>query len=478
MEWAKLLSHRRIRELMGGKPSGVNDHRTPFQSDFDRLVFSSPIKRLQDKAQVFPLDRNDAVRTRLTHSLEVSCVARGLGQRVASALVKREEIDEEQARAIEDICGTAGLIHDLGNPPFGHYGETAISKWFEGGVGKKALGPIANVPELHSDFTSFEGNARTLRLLCHLQVLSDQHGMNPTAALIGATMKYMVPSHKADRDSKDHGQKKPGFLFAEKEMIEVVRKELGVGSRRHPLVYLVEAADDCVYSICDVEDGVRKGILSFDAAVGGLVEKAKSNNLDHASISSIAEKAKQSIDKGVQSGPKLSDHAREDSYMQMFRVMVIGKTVEGSANAFLKRYNDIMAGKYNDELVADDEAGVAKSLVKACKKLGVARIYNTRPTIELELRGGKIIQSLLDTLWLGIDPKTKEKDEGKRCHSLISHSYRHLHDFELAHAKSKRYYGYSAKQIERYYGLLLLTDYVGGMTDSFASDLYGSLNHG
>ncbi|HZL37620.1 MAG TPA: dNTP triphosphohydrolase [Tepidisphaeraceae bacterium] len=478
MEWTKLLSPRRIRELMGGKPSGVNDHRTPFQSDFDRLVFSSPVKRLQDKAQVFPLDRNDAVRTRLTHSLEVSCVARGLGQRVARALVQRGNIDEEQARAIEDICGTAGLIHDLGNPPFGHYGETAISKWFEAGVGQNALGPIAHVPQLHSDFTNFEGNARTLRLLCHLQVLSDQHGMNPTAALMGATMKYMVPSHEPDRTSKDHGRTKPGFLFAEREMIAVVRKELGVDNARHPLVYLVEAADDCVYSICDVEDGVRKGILSFDAAVAGLVEKAKANSLDHNAISSIAANTKGAIDKGVESGPKLSDHAREDSYMQMFRVMVIGKTVEGSANAFLKRYDDIMAGTYKDELVADNEAGVAKSLVKACKKLGVAKIYNTRPTIELELRGGKIIQSLLDMLWLGIDPKTKEEDHGKRCHSLISHSYRHLHDFELEHAKANAYYGYSAEQIERYYGLLLLTDYVGGMTDSFASNLYGSLNHG
>lgn len=302
--------------------------------------------------------------------------------------------------------------------------------------------------------------------------------MNPTAALIGATMKYMVTSHEADRKSKEHGRKKPGFLFAEKEIVEVVRKALGVDTSRHPLVYLVEAADDCVYSICDVEDGVRKGILSFDAAVRGLMEKAKSSGGDDNAISSIAAQAKESIDEGVESGPKLSGHARDDSYMQMFRVMVIGKTVEGSANAFLQRYDDIMAGTYNDELVADDEAGVARSLVKACKKLGVAKIYNTRPTIELELRGGKIIQSLLDTLWLGIDPNTKEEDDGKRCHSLISHSYRHLHDFELEHAKTKARHGYSTEQIERYYGLLLLTDYVGGMTDSFASDLYTSLNHG
>ena len=403
---------------------------------------------------------------------------RGLGQRVANELVKKEKIDAVQARAIEDICGTAGLIHDLGNPPFGHYGETAISKWFEGGVGKNALGPIADKPELHADFTKFEGNARTLRLLCHLQVLSDQHGMNPTAALIGATMKYVAASHEADRKTKDHRLTKPGFLFAEKEMLEKVREELGVGHFRHPLVYLVEAADDCVYSICDVEDGVRKGILSFDAAVNGLIEKASEHKLDAGAVQSIAKKAKDSIDKGVSSGPKLSDHAREDSYMQMFRVMVIGKTVEGSANAFLQRYDEIMSGTYKDELVADDEAGVAKSLVKACKKLGGAKIYSTRPTIELELRGGKIVQSLMDTLWLGIDPKTKHEDDGKRCHSLISQSYRHLHDFELEHAKSKGYYGFSAEQIERYYGLLLLTDYVGGMTDSFASNLYGSLSHG
>ncbi|MGC4033121.1 MAG: dNTP triphosphohydrolase [Tepidisphaeraceae bacterium] len=478
MDWARLLSDKRIRELSGGKPSRVNDHRTAFQSDYDRMVFSAPVKRLQDKAQVFPLDPNDAVRTRLTHSLEVSCVARGLAQRVARELVKIDKIGESQARAIEDICGAAGLIHDLGNPPFGHYGEAAISTWFQGQIGQSALEPIANIPELSADFTSFEGNARTLRLLCHLQVLSDQHGLNPTAAIIGAAMKYVVPSHEANREGGDHRRNKPGFLFAEKRLIQTVRDELGIGEARHPLVFLVEAADDCVYSICDIEDGVKKGILTFDQAVTALVEKAKEHGLDQKVIESTAKRAISTIDEGTNAGPKLADLAREDAYMQMFRVQVISQTVPGASDAFLTRYDEIMSGEYRGELVADEASGSTKSLVKACKKVGGAKIYSTRPTIELEIRGGKIIHSLLDTLWTGVNPDTRGKDDGKRCFSLVSQSYRNLYEFELGEANKNGFYGFSAEQIRRYYDLLLLTDYVGGMTDTFASNLYRSLNHG
>lgn len=209
-----------------------------------------------------------------------------------------------------------------------------------------------------------------------------------------------------------------------------------------------------------------------------LKAQAVQHQLDIDAINEIAKTAIQAVDEGIKSGPKLAGHALDDAYMQMFRVFAIGRNIAGVCAAFLENYEQIMTDKYQGELVADKAAGVAKSLVRACKKVGSTKIYNTRPTIELEIRGGKIIHSLLDTLWIGINRQSREEDDGKRCFSLISQSYRNVYEFELAEAAKCDHYGYSRQQMERYYDLLLLTDYVSGMTDTFACNLYRSLNHG
>ena len=266
MDWAKLLSAKRVGELMGKKKS-KDDSRTPFERDYGRAVFSTPVRRLQDKTQVFPLEEHDAVRTRLTHSLEVSSVARNLGRQVGIWLEGKGLVSIDQVHDIETISATCGLIHDLGNPPFGHSGETAIQNWFKSrlyteklptkdgeATGKGGIFEGLGTPDekgryttqYANDFLEWEGNAQTLRLISRLQVLADEYGINLTCATFSAVQKYVSPSNALDKEGKHHEKSKPGFFASENETVELVQKETGTVGVRHPITYLVEASDDIV----------------------------------------------------------------------------------------------------------------------------------------------------------------------------------------------------------------------------------------
>lgn len=258
MDWKKLLNAERPR-----KSTSMGDHRDQFERDFDRAIFSTPVKRLQDKAQVFPLEPHDAVRTRLTHSLEVSSVARGLGIAVGRWLLATNHIDSGMERSIEAITGASGLVHDLGNPPFGHSGEDAIREWFNTRFGEKKLKTmLRRRAQLAQDFLNFEGNAQSLRLVSKLQILADFKGLNLTFGTLSALCKYTAPSHKAGSKT-DHARSKPGYFASENDLIKRIRAETGTGAARNPLTFLVEAADDIVYSVADVEDAVKKGVLTW-----------------------------------------------------------------------------------------------------------------------------------------------------------------------------------------------------------------------
>ncbi len=206
MQWSQLLCEARERP---SKPNPEDD-RSPFERDYDRAVFSSPVKRLQDKAQVFPLEPHDSIRTRLTHSLEVATVARRLARWAAQQLCDEGVVAAAQARSIEDIAATCGLIHDLGNPPFGHAGEQAIRDWF--GDYLKLADEAAVRPKWHSDLLQFDGNAQTLRIVSKLQIRADFHGLNLTYGTLSASAKYVAPSHLADPKSSNHALRKPGYF--------------------------------------------------------------------------------------------------------------------------------------------------------------------------------------------------------------------------------------------------------------------------
>ena len=459
MEWKTLLNKARPRPS-----TNPGDHRAEFERDFDRSVFSTPVKRLQDKAQVFPLEPCDAIRTRLTHSLEVSSVARGLGIAIARWLLEEKKIDRGMDRQIEAIAATCGLIHDLGNPPFGHAGEDAIRSWFKNELGEETLremlGQHNDADQLVQDFLKFEGNAQSLRLVAKLQILADFNGLNLTYGTLSALCKYIAPSHKAGIGN-NHANDKPGYFASENELVAAIREKTGTGDARNPITYLVEAADDIVYSVADIEDGVKKGVLSWTAL---------SAKLSEAGDSAVANalKTKEHILKAgkqeVRSG--LSD----DVHASAFRTAAIGVMVRSAIETFKAHYKEIMEGTYQGELVED---GNAVGLVKLLKKIGREKVYCTPQTLKLELMGRRVIFDLLRLFWEGAkdlplrgDPKPK--GFAGKIGALLSDNYREVFQHFVAEDKHIP---------EGYHRLQLVTDYVCGMTDSFARRLHAELTN-
>lgn len=482
MAWDKLLDSTRIRELDGGSGSKA-DHRTPYQQDYDRVVFSSPVRRLQDKAQVFPLEPNDAVRTRLTHSLEVSNVARGIVLKVA-ALVGKDHPFAIHERDIHDVAATAGLVHDLGNPPFGHFGEDAIREWFTEGLGASALKALNSNEQMKADIAVHEGNARTTRLLCSLQVLADRYGLNPTSATLAASMKYVAPSHDLADSKVDHTRSKPGYCWWEQPVVDRVRDKTGIGTARHPVAFIVEAADDAVYSLCDLEDAVRKGILSWAELCNVLCEQLKDEQSKKELCDWLNPLSKSIDERFSKSNLNPGLRARDEARAIWFRTQGHGVIVDEAANAFVKRYDEIMSGTFKGELVADaTHAPKAARLIDCCKRAAQEYVYPVRPNLELELKGRRVIHDLMDLLWIGIEKydgkPPKAKNTAGKAWKLLSENYRAL--FEAEWAKSEeiaRTRKVDVCLLRQYLRLLLLTDYIGGMTDTFACTMHRSVSNG
>ena len=269
MNWEQLLSPKRSRGSSQRHP-GSSDLRSEFEKDYHRIIGSASFRRLQDKTQVFPLDKSDFIRTRLTHSLEVSSLAKSLGQNIGENILTYKKDPSFTPQMKEDICSIlqcAGLIHDIGNPPFGHFGEVAIREWFERNLPRLTFRgrPVEQVltERMKQDFYHFEGNAQALRLVTKLHFLVDENGMNLTYALLGTILKYPVSSVEVDADSGDVKTKKMGYYLADRQIFEEVEKETGACGCRHPLTFILEAADDIAYKTGDIEDAFVKGFISY-----------------------------------------------------------------------------------------------------------------------------------------------------------------------------------------------------------------------
>lgn len=472
MEWGELLSEKRIRELLEDKPANSSkpDERTQHGRDYDRAIFSTPVRRMQDKTQVFPLDPNDSVRTRLTHSLEVSNIARNMARGIGNWLLDEGKIDCSQRDSIEMVAATCGLIHDLGNPPFGHAGEKAIQEWFKSKDKTffKGLDDLDNNQHLENDFKEFEGNAQTIRLISKLQVLADFHGLNLTCATMSAACKYVASANELTKDF--HEKSKLGYFTSERHLIEKIQEETGTKGVRNPIAYIVESADDIAYSVVDIEDGVKKGVISWNNLKDKLTEEF-SKAMEECSGSdsemlrfcfSKADDYLKKADSSILEKGKPHDNAMS----QAFRVFVIIQSAKAVEKAFKDKYTDIMIGDCHNELYRDSEAG---ALIDACKQVGTKYIYCSKENLKLELMGRRVIHDLMDIFWEGASTGSKEaKGFARKIFELTSRNYR------VVYEKAKK----DRKLPEEYCSMQLMTDYICGMTDTFACTLHKRLTNG
>jgi dGTPase len=457
LEWSKLLlSDRRPKKDGATSPTKgkkLKEYRTEIERDYDRILFSTPVRRLADKTQVFPLERNDSVRTRLTHSHEVSNLARSIGV----ALVNNRKVFKKVKNADRDVpamLGAIGLAHDLGNPPFGHKGEAAIASWFEDN--KKLLEGLTKAQM--NDFKRFEGNAQTFRIASRLQVVNDDRGLNLTYGTLAALMKYTVPSDGVS--DKKVAAKKFGFFQSEANIADEVWHATGLKHGvRHPLTYVMEACDDIAYSVLDVEDAVKKGLVSFADVIAWLEQYTKEAKSPAGlkTLKLVIKSAKADHEKFRTQ--ELSASELNDVSMQKLRVYSIGRMVSATIERFEEVVGPMLACEYENELIADSYGG---DLRDALKKFARRHAYTHRSVLEVELYGHKIIRSLMSTLWEAISAIRSDKADPfhRYVYGRISENYRRVAEANISTLS------------ERYRDLQLLTDMISGMTDGFALSLH------
>lgn len=378
MTWPQLLSRRRLSctgELHGNTPQ---PQRSPFERDWDRILFSTAFRQMHDKTQVFPLPDNDVVHSRLTHSLEVASVGRSLGKHVARVVLERHAGLSAlfDVHDFGDIVAAGCLAHDIGNPPLGHAGESAIGSYFQSAEGREATAALA--PREREDLESFEGNAQGFRVLTRLQLEGDG-GLHLTSATLAAFAKY---PREAGRDLRRAGHictKKHGFFQADRQTFAALARETGLVPldrdaamwARHPLAFLVEAADDICYSILDIEDGVRLGLVGAAVAEDLL-----------AALATSAEPARLAA---------CDSHLERVGYL---RALAIGRMIRTCVDVFLANEPAILAGTYGHSL-ADDIPDAAR--LQALKDLALATCYRSPEVIEIELAGYRALGGLLST---------------------------------------------------------------------------------
>ena len=484
MQWSQLLNSKRrkdkpkLKETM--QDTTAPEWRQEIERDFDRLLFAAPTRRLADKTQVYPLDRNDSVRTRLTHSHEVANFARSIGMRLAFNLKETifgslpENLCVE--RDVPALLAAIGLAHDLGNPPFGHQGEAAMRAWYKRNLtSEMPQQPDINLPTIFDDFFKFDGNSQTLRLVTKLQILNDNYGLNLTYATLAALIKYPRSSYTLSPGE----WKKHGYFYSEEEVVHDVWKETGLAEGvRHPFTWLMEACDDIAYSVLDAEDTVKKGLASYHDLIDHL--KCWSGGED-ALIKGVVAQTEEKNSEYREQQRDLTPAEINDMNMQMFRVKSTIALVNSVVEAFTQTIDEIMSHdcKMKDLISVSN----ARALCEALKDFDRTRGYRHPSVLKLELEGSNYIQSLMDMLWVGIHGHKTKRERKEEETSCIDTRNEYLSDTPFG-----RYaYGRISENYRRifedekntlpvlYKEAQLLSDAISGMTDSYLIRLHDEL---
>lgn len=437
--WEKLLNNVRLKDLHEhGESMNTGSGRTELERDYDRILFATPVRRLADKTQVFPMEQHDSVRTRLTHSHEVSNLARSIGVRLA--FEHAEDVfgaDHERLqvkRNVPSLLAAVGLAHDLGNPPFGHQGELAMQQWFRENQAK-------DNPEI--DFLEFDGNAQTFRLLTRLQILNDQFGLNLTLGTLAALLKY--PSIYGSPNKG--GFKKYGIFNSEKEIIEQVWKHTGLTQGvRHPLAYVMEACDDIAYSIIDAEDTVKKGYASFYDLMAFLESEGKNDEVVERVILYSKKKNAEFRKENV------SSRELNDISMQMFRVRAIFEMIVSATDVFVKNVSKIMSFTIEPGFELIKNSNCSK-LCSISKDFSRRNGFHHKDVLKLELQGNNYIKNMMSMLWQAVSRGDDPNYPFERyVYGEISENYRRIYEKMGRSPYAKRQ---------------LVCDALSGMTESY-----------
>lgn len=439
MNWKQLISNKRLGQE--SRHAIRHDDRSEFKRDYDRLIFSAPFRRMQNKTQVFPLPGSIFVHNRLTHSLEVASVGMSLGNDVAHCVMKtRPELADTLFTQIGTIVSTACLAHDMGNPPFGHSGEKAIQTFFTEGKGAYLKDRLS--PELWNDITHFEGNANAFRLLAHRFKGRRDGGFVMTYTTLASIVKYPFASALAE---KGHG--KFGFFSTEADIFCRIADDLGIIRKsadgcpaeyaRHPLVYLVEAADDICYEIMDIEDAHKLKIVTYEETKRLFLDFFDEMGQNHIMLRIHDE--------------EITDDNEKVIYM---RACVINALERACVDAFMRHEDEIMRGEFSGSLIDSIDDRLVKAY-RNCTELSKKRIYKSKPVLDVELSGFKIMDSLMEVM-------TEAAVNPQRFYSrqLIS--------------RVSSQYDISAPDLET--RIMAVIDYISGMTDVYALDIYQKIN--
>lgn len=478
MNWQKYISFKRSRQTKS--VIGLNgDYRTALDSDFGRVVFCSAMRRMHDKTQVFPLTSGDKVHTRLTHSLEVMSIAKSLAinlcqnEKFVNRYGKQYSCDLE--RQIISILTTVALIHDIGNPPFGHHGETTIQAFF-----KKyfASNPSLDLTENQKyDFTEFDGNAEGLRILSKTQYLGDTDGLNLTYATLGAYMKYPNIQRKMVDDYV--GNKKHGVFHSEIQLfnniVDSCSLRIGNKIKRHPLTFLLEAADTISYLVMDLEDGIATEKKSFTQVLNNInvyiykhIDKTNEVlNLSRDIYNPSTENFY--VEKLIQ----MQESTNNAKKIVNFRVALINYFMKLVINNFIENLEKIDNGRYNYELLYDDPLQIAKLLGDFERK----NVFNLYHIVSAELTGEAVIKGILNIVIPKVVGYKTAKDDNRIFEFLPYNMIQLIHqECGLYDPKKNEEFIYQMEHIPTYWRLRLVVDWIAGMTDKYALETYQRLS--